>query len=313
VQKGGSISQLGNLLSQGRITQEMYDDALAQIHANDAKIKAITDQHQVALDAWKQDLKDWHLANGVPYVQLNGMTEGVLIQDRHAARAWLATNQKPGDLGPSGKLSPNAVSAVNAQKDSNISNGDGNLRQLGIDSLNPDVINGMWNKNTVKGMDLAMQQTSPLTETIRVTRTFNPGAFKDPDTKLKFNHDADISHIVGSIQSDWGFAETSYGSIAAGDAPGYNQGNVVMDLVVPAGITGIFTNAPGYSFNNNHPGERGFILERGVHYYIHSVEKRTDIPGASEYNPKWYVQAEIIPKELYDEYGHFQNENPFFD
>lgn len=297
----GDKAQLESLLSLGRITKELYDDALNQITTKNKAYEEAYEKYKVDLKKWREDTKAWRLANGIPTIQLKGMDEGTLKLGNTEAKAWMYANNVAGDLNPSGKLSSAAYTAVDAQKGSNISP---TLRAGKEKTLDPEWL--AKNASTyVLGMDQAMTETSGLKHDFNVLRTFSPGSFTNPDTGQPYNEGDNMSNIVGSIQHDWGFAETSVGSFEAGATTTWgSHRSVEMELRVPAGMKSIYTLGPNMHFGLEH--ERGLILERGIAYYIHKVEK---------VNGKWRIWAEIISKTDvdYDEFGHFINENPFFD
>lgn len=298
--QNGNKNALNNLLTKGWITQEMYDDALAQITAKNKTYEEALEKNNAKLSAWRKEMKAWRAANGLPTIQLRGMDDGVIKLNNSAAKAWMTKNQKPGALTPAGQLTGSSYSAVSSQKNSNIS---GALRAGKEKTLDPEWVAQNGGYHTL-GMDQAMLDSPPLAEDFMVTRTLDMPNFKNPATGKPYEHNDTLSNIVGSIQHDWGFAETSVGSYEAGATVGYGSGRKIrMELRVPKGTRGVWTLHPSQSFS--YDSERGFILERGLAYYIHSAEWNGSY---------WAVKAEVIPKDVnYDEFGHFINENPFFD
>jgi hypothetical protein len=227
------------------------------------------------------------------------MDEGTLKLGNKEAVEWMKKNNVPGSLNPSGKLSSTALSGINAQKGSNIS---GTLRAGKEKTLDPEWM-AKNASSSVLGADQAMIETPGLKQDFNVLRTFSPRSFTNPDTGERYKEGDNLSNMVGTIQHDWGFAETSVGSFDAGATTTWGSNrSVEMEMRLPAGLKTVFT------VNNQFSGlehERGLILERGIAYYIHKVEK---------VNGKWRIWSEVIPKDVnYDQFGHFINENPFFD
>jgi hypothetical protein len=296
----GDKSALDQLLSKGWITKELHEDALAQIYENNKEYEDKLAKNNTALKAWRKDVKAWRTANGIPSLQLKGMDDGVIKLNNDGARSWMNKNQKPGALTPQGHLTGDAYQAVSAQKSSNVS---GQLRKGKEKTLDPQWVATHGGYATL-GLDKAMLDSPPLAEDFMVTRTLDMENFVNPATGLPYSNNDVLSNLAGSIQHDWGFAETSVGSYDAGATVGYSPGRKIhMQLRLPKGLRGVWTNHPSSHFGFT--GERGFILERGIAYYIHSVEWK---------GGHWAVNAEVIPKDVnYDEYGHFINENPFFD
>lgn len=296
VAEDGDSQALSKLKSNGWISDELHNAATDQMDKNAEIVKKHNEDKKALYDKWQHDSKDWAKANGKPSVTLKGMDDGVLEMGNSAAVHWFNQNQRAGSLGPGGKMSSDARSAVSSQKGSNIS---GTLRYtLKEASVDDNVVYSSNNGTTYKAMDKAMQESPPLAQDFIVHRNFDTKAFFDWDNGGQFSAGAHISNIAGTIQHDWGYAETSPGA-----SSGYEIGNVKMRLRVPAGTRGVWTG--DHSNNFGHVDEEGFILERGLAYYIHKVE----FDGH-----KWRVDAEIIPKDVnYDEFGHFVNQNPFFD
>lgn len=299
VQKGDK-SALEKLKKAGRITQPMYDNALAQINAGNKEYDAAYAEYSEKLKKYREDTKAWRKANGLAAISLRGMDQGTLKFGNKDAKDWMYENQVPGALNTSGKLSTTAKNAVSSQKGSNIS---GPLRSAKEKTLDPEWIATHGNKD-ILGMDQAMLESPPLKHDFNVVRTFAVNSFTNPDTGERYKGTDNLSNMVGSIQHDWGFAETSVGSFEAGATTTWgSQRPVEMELRLPAGLRVVYTLGPDMGLGLS--SERGLILERGIAYYIHRVEK---------VNGKWRLYAEVIPKDVdYDQFGHFINENPFFD
>jgi len=314
VQNAGSMDQLQQLLSKGRITQEMFDDAKKQIENHDARYKVEQDEYAKKFAKFKDDLHAWRLANGYTAPDLKGMT-GAAEYNNSQAISHFNANYKAGALAgslPSTHYLPdgtvvNPRSAVKSQKDSNVSHIlRKTLKQKSVED--PSSIDQYGSDaKTIKGLDAACDMSPPLKEDTMFIRTFDTGAFFNHMSGKQFTAADNITNIKGTIQRDWGFSEMSPGSLAAGASPGLKMGNVVMELRVPAGTKGVWTGSGGFG----HAGERGWIAQRGIVYYIHSVEKKPTKTGAGTF--EWHVKAEVIPTEYYEEYDFFTNDNPFFE
>ena len=296
----GNTNSLNNLFTKGWITPDMHADALMQIAENNEAYELALEKNNEKLAAWRKDVKAWRDANGLPSITLKGMDDGVLKFDNHGAITWMNAHQKPGSLTPTGKLTGQSYNAVANQKSSNISS---QLRAGKEKTLDPEWVAQNGGYSTL-GLDQAMLDSPPLEQDFMVTRTLDMDNFINPATGSPYDYTDILSNSAGSIQHDWGFAETSVGSYDAGATVGYGSGRKIrMQLRVPKGTRGVWTNHPDQNFG--YESERGFLLERGIAYYIHSVEWK---------NGHWAVNAEVIPKDVnYDQFGHFINENPFFN
>jgi hypothetical protein len=136
--------------------------------------------------------------------------------------------------------------------------------------------------------------------------------FSGPDGK-PFTSASDLSSMKGTIQKDFGAMEMTPGSVDDGGAYGYagSDYNVVVDLVVPAGIKGVWTGNGSWGFKGKH-SEMGFIAESGLAMYIWDVETGTyplKSTGGGKRNFTHKVKASLIPTELYPYMEYFQG-NP---
>ncbi len=279
--KSGSVAALDQLKNKGWISQELYDEGKAQIDANLAETQKVLDEHAAKVAQHQADLAEWAKANGKTGVSLLGFDAPSVMKLGIADAKSVMNNQhKPANLTASQKA------AVQAQKSS--SSWQTPLRKtLKKETLDPSKVS-----QQVKNLDQAVQAAPPLAEDMVMVRTLTPTSFVLPGmTREQMRESANFPKIQGTVQIDWGFPESSPGSMEAGAVPGFQVGNVWMDILMPKGTRGVWTGGGGYS----HTGERGFVAERGLAYYIHKAEWRTDLPGANGQG-KWYVQAEVLPK-----------------
>ena len=308
----GSESDLQWLLDNDYINQELFNEAKSQQAEYLAKQAELTAAYDKEYEAWSNQFAEWKKAQG-------GATVVPLAHDDPSVQSWSHSeaytemNKQFGNQIISGPASSGAgiqkgggwqeylrsiVQTVGLKKEDI-------AKQPNISEYAMEV----WDKLSGLG---GLSSNEGVKKPFRAIMTRRFWQFSDPSGQ-PIKGVGNISSLKGTIQKDFGAMEFTPGSVDDGGKYGYGPGgyDVVVDLVVPAGIKGVWTGNGGWGYSGPN-SEMGFIAESGLAMYIWDVEVPGPYLNESGGGGKTFkakVKASLIPTELYPYMDYFQG-NP---
>lgn len=308
----GSETDLKWLLDNNYIDQELFDDAKAQQAGYLAKEAEYMADYQAKYEEWSTLFADWKKAQGGASVVPVAHNDPS-IQSWSHDEAWTNMNEQFADQ----KISPAASSGAGNQKSGGWQEHIRSIAQtVGLKkediaaqpNVSPSAMT-TWEKLSGLG---GLASNEGVKKGFRAIMTRRYWQFSGPDGK-PFNASSDLSSMKGTIQKDFGAMEMTPGSVDDGGKFGYKGSgyNVLVDLVVPAGIKGVWTGGGQWGFGGK-TSEMGFIAESGLAMYIWDVETggfSLQGTGGGSGNFTHKVKASLIPTELYPYMEYFQG-NP---
>lgn len=291
VVKNGDKNELDYIYNKGYISDEQHQDAGMQIEAMKNAETARLAEHGELVKKYQADLKAWGLANGTDDGSFDAAT--FTLKGMDGAKRFVESTGRTFSVSHWKKKHQYPKLLGDTVKDYVGGSGDFNnpLFQLGeASSISIESV-PYWSKDKIKALDQAMDFAERVPEDIIVLRGTGTREFVDPSTGLPYKKQGndhwngeekrvDMTGMVGTVQTNWGFGSTSLD-----DKPAFAFKPVWVFLRVPKGHKAIGIVDTGFAGSLNHENE--LLLARGYSMYIHGVK---EMP-----NGKWYVDAELVP------------------
>ena len=292
--KSGNKTELAKIRSSNLISQELHDEALATIQVRElekAKVDAANATKAAAyateIQKYHENLRAWKKANGLvdpgfsvdSYI-IKGMNDNVVEESASKASSRWAKLQNA-----MASFSSSAKSAISSYVGSS-SSLNGRLRSDKKQTLNPEYA-PYNNVSMFKGMEKAMEEAVPLENDEITMRGADLREWMLPDgTNVSDMTEFLAKWKPGMIAVDWGYGSTSVGAPTQKykSTAAFSHKKMQMKIRVPKGYKAVFV---GYGTDlGHHKPENELILQRGTHYYIHSIEQHG--------NQIW-ADVEIVP------------------
>lgn len=289
----GNKSALEFLNSNNYLTPELYAEATANIDAAAAAHAAKVAAFEAELANYSQQVADWNAANGTASV-VPVPHSAALSWSHNEAWNYMQANYKP--VGVTGQAS----SGIGSQKSGGWQESIRKMSQLlGLDREEVKKVAGDYNIKIWDNITEAGKQAPKIKEPFRAMMTRRTWQFSGKDGK-PFKNGDDLTDMIGTVQKEFGAMEMTPGSIDNGGKYGYAGGdyNVIVDLVVPVGVNGVWTGNGEWGFKGKN-SEMGFIAESGLALYIWDVQpgKYVESTHGGGRNFHTVVKASLIPKD----------------